>query len=47
MFEIHIYETPAGNRPFEKYIEKLTKKHKIDDVTEIINYLDKLSKIWL
>ena len=23
MFEIKIYETPAGNRPFEKYIEKL------------------------
>lgn len=44
MFEIKIYETPAGNRPFEKYIEKLSKKHKTDEVTEIFNYLDKLSK---
>ena len=44
MFEIKIYETPAGNRPFEKYIEKLSKKHKTDEVTEIFNYLDKLAK---
>lgn len=44
MYEIKIYETEAGNRPFEKYIEKLSKKHRIDEVTEIINYLDKLKE---
>lgn len=44
MYEIKIYETPSGNRPFEKYLEQLAKKHKNDDVTEILNYLDKLSE---
>ena len=44
MFEIKIYETPAGNRPFEKYIEKLLKQHKEDEVYEIRAYLNKLEE---
>ena len=44
MFEIKIYETPAGNRPFEKYLGKLAHKHKDDDVAEILNHIKMLSK---
>ncbi len=44
MFEIKIYETPAGNRPFEKYIEKLLKQHKEDEVYELRAYLNKLKE---
>lgn len=44
MFEIKIYETPSGNRPFEKYIEKLLKQHKEDEVYEIRAYLNKLEE---
>lgn len=42
MFEIKIFETANGNRPFEKYVEKLSKKHKTDEVTEIFTYIKKL-----
>ena len=44
VFEIKIYETSAGNRPFEKYIEKLLKQHKEDEVYEIRAYLNKLKE---
>ena len=44
VFEIKIYETPAGNRPFEKYIEKLQKQHKENEVYEILAYLNKLKE---
>lgn len=44
MFTIKIYETPSGNRPFEKYIEKLSNNHKNDEVAEILMYLHKLEE---
>lgn len=41
---ISFYQTPAGNTPFEKYIDSLAKAKKDDDITEIILYLNKLSE---
>lgn len=41
---IGFYQTPSGNIPFEKYLGKLAKKHKDDDVVEVLNYIEKLSE---
>lgn len=44
MYEIKVYKTESGNIPFGKYIEKLVKKHKDDEVAEIKLYLSKLEE---
>ena len=44
VYEIKVYKTESGNVPFEKYIEKLVKKHKDDEVAEIKLYLSKLGE---
>lgn len=44
MYKIKIYETQSGKRPVEKYIEKLLKQHKEEEVCEIHAYLKKLEE---
>jgi len=40
MFDIRLYETPAGCKPVEKFILSLSKKHKDDSITQIKAMLD-------
>ena len=44
MFDIQFYKTPLGNIPFQKYLEKLKKQHKDDEVAEVLAYIDKLKE---
>lgn len=45
VYEIKIYETPSGNRPFQKFLEKLIQQHKEDEVYKINAYLNKLKEL--
>lgn len=44
MYKVEMYETPMGNKPIEKYLEKLIAQHKENELTEILLYIDKLKE---
>ena len=44
MYNIKLYETELGNKPFAKFISDLAKKHKDVEIAQINLYVDKLEE---
>ena len=44
MFEVIAYETPAGNKPIEKFLEDLAKQHKDDNIARIMSMINGLKE---
>ncbi|KFZ25582.1 MAG: hypothetical protein KQ78_02222 [Candidatus Izimaplasma bacterium HR2] len=42
MFAVKYYETPTGNIPLMKFLEKLVKEHKQKDIEQIQLYIKQL-----
>lgn len=45
MYNVVLYETPAGSIPIEKFLIKLSKEHKDDNITQIRAMLEDFKEL--